>query len=302
MIILLVFTLLSPLINVDDLLDNSSQYILSNHKMCVDFLTNNRNLSTALQSVICGAELHDFELKSSLNKTSLLHLFIISGSHLLSIDNVLTKLRLPFALRFSLICFYAIITRLQAPALRALFSLMQSQFTKKKNWIYPNDLHTLICGLIVLIFFTTLWDSRSLQLSWLASLGIGTYRLFSLSPVKRLICSQICIYLFVAPALYGFGNLHPLSIIFNITLGSLLGIFLLPTALMAAIHESLSAPFSLILELISFCAHSMTDPSLQSQHKPLPNTHLWVWIFFLHFLIILIRLISRTGRDSQRNL
>lgn len=300
MLIITILALLSSFVSSSDMLDNSSQYTQKLHKICVDFLISTSSEPENIQSVLCGSSITDTQLNFNLSKTSLLHLFIISGSHLVILDSLMTRAKIPFVVRHLFLLVYSLITKLEAPVLRALTSLWFQQLLKKLNLKFSSDLKVLCAGLFTLIININLWDSRSLQLSWLAALGLC----MSLIPTKnifyKVILSQIAIYVFLLPALYGFGNLHPLSVFFNLTIGILLGVFLIPTALIAALIPSAYFIFESLLDAIHWTSIELTHPIQISKHSLLSNQIIWLWIFSLHIFFIFIRKNFIQGKDQCR--
>lgn len=300
MLIILILALLSSFTDSMDMLDNSSCYSQKLHKTCVDFFISTSAEPENIQSVLCGSSISDSQLTSNLSKTSLLHLFIVSGSHLVILDNLLTRVKFPFAIRHLLLLFYGLITKLEAPILRALCSLWFQQFSRKIKLNFSADLKVLCAGLLTLSLNLNLWDSRSLQLSWLAALGLSMSSLIAKNIFHKVLIAQISIYIFLIPALYGFGNLHPLSIFFNLILGSLLGVALIPSALIAVFIPSAHFVFKALLDLIHWTSLEFTHPIQISKHRLISNQIIWVWIFGLHIFSILIRKYIHQGKDRCR--
>lgn len=299
MIIIIILALLSALCWESNLLDNSTQYTDFLHQQCVDFLIKSNTTSTNVHTVLCGTNISNFDLETQLSKTSLLHLFIISGSHLILLNAFFRVLHLNFFIRQGILLFYSLITKLQAPVLRALIGMWCQEFLKKFNLSFPADLRVLITGLIALTMQNNLWDSRSLQLSWLASLGLawaGTPQ----TSFHRAFYTQLAIYISLFPALYGFGNLHPLSVVFNLLLGSIFGGLLIPAALLATMGSSTQALFDQITHGFFALSNYFTSPIQISKITLLKNEYVWIWIFTLHFFAILWRRYTLTGKDSCR--
>lgn len=300
MLIITILALLSSIGTSSTLLDNSSQYTQKLHKICVDFLISTSAAPENTQSVLCGSSITDVELTSNLSKTSLLHLFIVSGSHLVILDDLLMRVRIPFAIRQFVLLLYGFITKLEAPVLRALITLWLQQFFKISKIKTPTDLKILCAGLLTLSVNFNLWNSRSLQLSWLAALGLGLFVIPNKNIFYKVLLSQTGIYIFLLPALYGFGNLHPLSIIFNLLLGGLLGLALIPTAFIAVLIPPFSFVFQSLLKLIHWTSDEFTRPIQISKHGLLSNQTIWIWIFSLHLVFILLRKNFLQGKDQCR--
>ncbi len=274
-----------------------SSHAPSFHKKCTNLLPKTSNQFSALNSLVCGEKITDKVLEQRLLQTSLIHLFVISGSHLILIDQLFSKLAFPFFLRFLLLSFYSFIALAEPPVIRALISLGAREFAASR-WYLKSDLMVLITGLLTLVFFPNWKDSLSLQLSWAAALALCLPSLIpQRHPVKKIFLTQIAVFLLVAPLLWGFGSLHPLSLIFNIFLGPVIALFLLPLGVLIMIFPAVTPLFDGTVDLFSQVMHLFSEPILLPATQPLPKAYLWIWIGVVHSVFYLLRLFLKQGKD-----
>ncbi len=172
----------------------------------------------SLQSFFCAMPVRDASLYLGLLDSGLLHVFVVSGSHILALEQGLQLCRVPRVLRHLLLWGYGACTSFDPPVVRALLYLL----------LRDSHLHGLSTGHIprvALSWIFTLalvpqWlNSPSLLMSVWASFGV---QLFLLSERDRIEENKhlwlwrlsIWMYVFMMPILIT-STSHPLSIIYN---------------------------------------------------------------------------------------
>ncbi|NCN41368.1 hypothetical protein GW916_08975 [bacterium] len=116
-------------------------------------------------ALICGTSLGSAHLSQELKSLGLIHLIVVSGAHLVFLENALNLLLKPLPKRITrwslppILFLYSLFAGLQPPLVRALFSRLP---------ISPLFLRFLVSGVLSVLFFKEL--SLSLTLSWAASL------------------------------------------------------------------------------------------------------------------------------------
>ncbi|MFM6927537.1 MAG: ComEC/Rec2 family competence protein [Bdellovibrio sp.] len=252
-----------------------------------------------MASLICGEKLTDETLKENLVKTSLIHIFVISGSHLILLDELLSILKIPVLLRFLLLSFYSLIVGWQPPAVRALIALGTRMGLRKMRWHFPPDLLTLIAGLTTLALFREWWQSNSLLMSWCAALALCWVPILRIkNRMAALLLSQLAIYLFMIAPLWGFGSLHPLNLLFNIFLGPLVSFLLLPLAAISMVVPTLSFLFDSSYGLFSSLIAVMAEPIALKTSTPPSLGLLWCWILAWQVFFHGLRLRLYQGKDA----
>lgn len=282
------------------LLKNMSSLADSYHQKCTQTISTSLKNKAALDSLLCGEKITNPNLQKNLTQTSLIHLFVISGSHLLLIDGILSKLSIPFLLRFLVLSFYSLLAAWQPPVVRALLGLVFRESTRQKGCYFTGDLSVLATGLLTLFLFPEWRSSLSLQLSWVASLALCGPSLLRLRSVfYKLLLVQLLVFVFLAPLLWGFGSLHPLGL-FNIFLAPVIALILLPLGTLLLVIPQLALLFDFILEGFSQVLLWFSDPIVLPQSHSLPREVLWLWIAFLHLSFYVLRLHIHQGKDSSR--
>jgi competence protein ComEC len=281
------------------LLENATKLSANTHQLCLRSLPNNTENPQAYSALLCGKNITDEKFKLSLIKSSLIHLFVVSGSHLLLLEDFFIGMRIPFFLRFLLTGLYCLACNWQAPVVRAWVGLCARSLHKKSQLCLPADIFVFYSGLICLFLFPAWVSSRSLVMSWLAALALSIVRLTSVQkPLSRLLLQSTLIYLMMMPAVWGFGNLHPLSILFNIVLAPLVTFLLLPIALLSSVLNSWTPLFDKLCQLFFWLSEQGTEPVQIGSSEAISIEYLWVYIFASHLSIHFLRIyLMRTKRS-----
>jgi competence protein ComEC len=273
------------------LLKNISKFSQKIHNSCLQSLPSSSQHPEAHAALLCGENVTVAETKEVLVRSSLIHLFVVSGSHLLLLEDIFELLRIPWALGFFAELFYAFSCAWQAPIVRAFLGQLCRKFLRPAKSGWPTDMVLLATGLFTLCLFPSWVSSRSLQMSWLAALA------FACRPPRRntswlsqLLWPCVLVHLFMLPALWGFGNLHPLSILLNIFLAPLVSFYLLPLSFLNCFIPSLSLFFDRSFEFFLWLCRQFSEPVQIAATAPLSARTLWLLILSLHFFIFLIRL------------
>lgn len=207
------------------LLDHSQDL----HGVCRDLIKS--PTWPGLQSAfLCGTPLEQrSEIYKTFRITGLLHLIVVSGSHLGFIQNLVNPIFSKGSLRAGalMISFatYAAVCLWDPPITRAaiFFAVHLLNHKLKLNFSPVKRVH--FTGLICLILFPHWVNSYSLLLSWLAALALSCGR--------GVIQHCVLCYFALCPILTLFNGVHPLTILINIFVGPLFGFLLLPITLIA---------------------------------------------------------------------
>lgn len=295
--LLLAFTLSTS--TTPALLKNTSALSQSFQQKCSNSIPPQTENPHVMASLICGEKLTDETLKKNLVKTSLIHIFVISGSHLILLDELLSILKIPVLLRFLFLGFYSLIVGWQPPAVRALIALGTRVGLKKMRWHFPPDLLTLIAGLTTLTLFSEWWQSNSLLMSWCAALALCWVPLLRIkNRLAALLLSQLTIYLFMIVPLWGLGSLHPLNLLYNIFLGPVVSFILLPLAALSMAIPTLTSLFDSTLSLFEKIIAVMAEPIVLKSASPPSLGLLWCWILAWQIFFHGLRLRLYQGKDK----
>lgn len=299
MLFLLILALGLSITPSDALLKNTSVLSGTYQQKCLNSLPADHASRSAIQSLLCGEKITDSELRENLSKTSLIHIFVVSGSHLILLDHFLSILRIPFFVRFLGLGFYCLAVGWQAPAVRALGSLLFRALSVRCRFYFPSDLIVLACGLIMLILFPSWWRSLSFQMSWCAALSLSAPRLFRLSTRswRGALLSHFLIFVLMAPLLWGWGSLHPLGILCNLLLAPVVALVLLPLSFFAVFHQTALLVFIKTFSLFEVLLNVVAEPVALPSREVAAHGSFWFWIFGLHVVFHFLRLSLWQGKD-----
>lgn len=251
------------------------------HNQCLSVLPLKGQWKPVYQALICGQRLPTGPIKQVFTEGGLIHLMVVSGAHLIFMEKLWMKCPLPFFKKtglFLFIVFYALITHLHPPVVRALFSFFLFQLSHSGKLFWSHSLVTQFSGVFCLIYSPHWIHSLSLQLSWLAALAYG----MSSSSVKK----ALIIYVVVFPFVSQWQFLHPLTVLINWLLAPLIGFILLPLSFVTALFSFLQPVSDTVWNFIFFilkgASHLLPDlPRLSFFQKLQEYTWLYIGSVFL---------------------
>jgi competence protein ComEC len=210
-------------------------WVIPLHNLCLH-LAPNSNYQHWYQAIVCGQNLPASVEKSWFQQTGLIHVIVVSGSHLVFLDETLQLLRVPRILRIFLAILFSLVNQLQPPITRALFQRFWNWFFWRQSRPLP-AIHAQFLALITsLALFPNWWTSLSFIMSAVCSLGLTL-------PVrsKRPITQATLVYILMALPIFSLQTPHPASILFNVLFAPILGTLLFPMSLVDFLHASLAA-------------------------------------------------------------
>lgn len=193
-----------------------------------------------ISAVVCGknpAQNSEYRL---LQMSGLLHLVVVSGSHLVFIEQILSfvfeRFKWRLLAKILVLTAFALITGFQPPVVRALCSQLLNHFQNSTKLFWSPPAVTLFAGLITLMIAPAWWKSLSLQLSWVAALSL------QISPGtqnwSQKIKQQLHIFVLMFPLLMQFAPPHPASILYNLAAAPFLGVVMFPASAAAMLFPS----------------------------------------------------------------
>lgn len=299
MVFILITALLLSMPLPTYLLKNMSYFSEQLQKKCLETIPTNTVQHKSLASLVCGEKITDEEIKDNLRKTSLIHIFIVSGSHLILLDELLSIIKIPLYLRFIFLGSYSLYVGWQAPAARALIGLSLKEFFRRKSLFFSADLVVLITGFFTLFLFPEWWTSTSLVMSWCAALALCLPSLLRIKNIfARSVTSQFAIFFFMSAPLWGIGSLHPLSILYNLFLAPVVSFILLPLSFLAVAFSPFLHLFEIVMTFFMSSLSVLSEPIELAKTSPPKLGLLWCWIFIWHILFHFLRLHLWQGKDS----
>ncbi|UOF01651.1 ComEC/Rec2 family competence protein [Bdellovibrio reynosensis] len=288
-LLILAFVLSIPL--PTHLHDNASAVSQEFHKKCIEIIPHSTQHASSLAALVCGEKITDEKLKANLSKTSLIHIFVISGSHLILLDQLLGILKIPLYLRFVFLGAYALFGGWQAPAVRALLGFAVRETFAYRKIFFPADLIVLITGFTALFLFQSYWQSLSFLMSWSAALALSVVAVFRVrNSFSKAVLSQFAIYFFMLAPLWGIGSLHPLSILYNLCLAPVVSFVLLPLSFFTVAMPPLAVVFDSVMNIFGSLLPLVAEPVKTAAVTAPTLPFLWLWLLGLHLCLHFLRL------------
>ncbi len=255
------------------------------HKFCL-LKSPESAYSELYKGIVCAASLeygtHRLEL---LKWSGLLHLVVVSGSHLhllksqfqlisLGLKKLLiffchsilfTKTSVELPQKFSIFClssfliFYALVCKLDPPIVRALFGLGVAALTPRLSLGWSGAHQACYASLLGGLVFPEFKFSLSYQLSCMASLAISMKAISASS-------QQLLLSLILAPLLMPLGGLSWVSLPMNLILGPLIGGILFPISLISFIFKGFTPLSDFIWSLLLLALESLKTESITSSN------------------------------------
>lgn len=259
------------------------------HALCLSWVETGASWDFVYRSLVCGHSLPRGSFYESLRLMGLIHLMVISGTHLLFLERLLSrgffwwssKSLLKRGFLFLCLAFYVGVCSLKPPVVRAFLSLLVSHFNRSFKLHWPGYQKVLFTGSLCLALFPDWWSSYSLVLSWGASL--------SLSLARGRLREGLC-FLLLYPLLLPLAPQNLTQLFFHWAVAPFLSCVLFPLSLLVSFvpffREFGDGVWSLVGSLFSFLALSL--PPL-GEGRPFPLFFSWLYLFGLHFVIHFLR-------------
>ena len=199
------------------------------HLFCLRFLPPESQALAELKALVCAenfSSLNDSQLYIS---SGLIHLFVVSGAHLLLIERLLNRTKCNSGIIFFILVLYAFACNLGAPVVRCLLAFGLNFFLVTKNIRWPAHFRLLLIGLATLCFNYNWINSLSLQLSWLAAFIMMLGEKFFTTSSK--LFKQSLFFVTLLPTVVFFQIPSAGTILLNILLAPALEFVLFPLAL-----------------------------------------------------------------------
>lgn len=226
-------------------------------------------------AVVCGLTPNSSTETASFKNLGLYHLLVVSGSHLIFLENLL-NLALRGRLRFfvgPILLVFTFFTGLQPPCLRAFVQWSLQLASQRKRLFLRSWQICGISGCLSLLLFPHWLHSYSFLLSWCCSLAL------SVAPmVVRRPYAPVAFYVFMLPALLRLAPPHPLSIVVNILLAPIFGFVLLPVGLLTLILPAMAVHTDRIWLAVIMTSRFFEKAFVNLQPYDVPLYMLWFYL------------------------
>lgn len=258
------------------------------HRTCKSQVPQEMQSQKLLQSLVCGENLQDMQLKKLLTDSSLIHLIVVSGSHFLVLIWLLKCLRLTHWLQLILLLLYWLMTQAQAPG---LFALLIWGLRQSHGPSFRSHQRVLLAGLFCLLIQPRFFQSGSLYLTWLCCLGLT---LASKRKEKLWGDPNILIYIFVN--LFGGWTIwsHPLGFILNMTIGAFLSLVFFPLGIFVVLTHQGIRLFDQLTEMLHWLLRNLGPAPIDRDWAWSPN-----WWGILLILHISLQLSDQTRQQKK---
>lgn len=234
-------------------------------------------------AIVCGMAIHNPTYKQIFINSGLIHILVVSGSHLLFLEQIpfLKKIDLKWKLGFILFPFTCL-TGFQAPVARA-FIIRTLSLTKFKNQVHLSAIQTQALGTVICFLVMPEWiHSLSFSLSWICGLILASPKISATSSEFE---NSIKIFLGLIPFASYMGLVSPISIITNWLIAPIIGTILFPLSILSTwIHQLtpyIDMVWTLLLKLlIPFSAVSPEFVQFGASHLQ------FTYPLFLHGLLL----------------
>lgn len=267
------------------------------HILCVQNSPPDIKNVEILNALVCGESFNNYSLNTLFITVGLIHIFVVSGSHLNKIYEVInipaqiiqpeTKVMMNFFLvvfQISLLSLYCLICNLNPPVTRSLIMLVFLITQKKIDLNLSLSLTSILAGLVCLLFEPSWVNSLSFQMSWLIQLILMlTQHQFH---QKKSIFAALAVYLFLIPTynILGFPSL--ISILISFVLSGFVEFILFPLSFLSYFNKLVAQFFDLICNhFITALQGFETYTTITSAHQQIITNLNWFIICVLHIYI-----------------
>ncbi len=252
----------------------------NSHRFCLERIPLSPS-SQVISALMCGEHIRTAEFTDFFSRSGLYHLIVVSKAHLEILSTGLLLLgshtnmgKLRWLLLVPLLLYLSMVGP-QAPLVRTLIFLLLSALAWKFRWGW-SPLFTLMIATCLSLAFDFEWYS---SLSLLHSSGCALGFLLAREIVSARWKQLLFAFLFTLPFLWGWANIHPLTMLINWTLAPILLTIWLSFSLISFIWPD-SHPLAdwVIMNSIDWSAKILEPIPANTAEDHIPPH--WLWLFF----------------------
>lgn len=269
----------------NNLLNFLSHYSTTLHNVCLNLSPASSIHRSIYQAILCNHPPPPDLFLTDLRKIGLYHLIVISGSHLVLLETIITKLSRYLKFKadsfiFLILTIFTLTCEFAAPITRAWISFMLRKISDEETLCWRAHHVTLYSGAFSILLFPQWMTSLSFLLSWGASLYLSVE---GMNHIKK----HFVIYLGLFPLLYTLQLLHPISAIVNWLLGPIIGFFLLLISLAGMICPPVIFISDGVINFMAWLCSKLANEFGFWKSESSNTSYLWMWFFILinQFLI-----------------
>ncbi|MEQ1722328.1 MAG: ComEC/Rec2 family competence protein [Pseudobdellovibrio sp.] len=299
---LLIISLLTASIFRFSAFELFSDVAKKSHNFCIINLPEKSFAIAELKALVCAESFSNLSDSQLYISSGLIHLFVVSGAHLILIESALMQLSKYFKINsvfiFSVLCLYGLACGLNAPVVRCLIAFALSSYLQSKNIFWPAHFKLLIIGALTLCFNYQWVSSLGLQMSWIAAFIVMLTGHFFKN--TSLLLKQGLFYLALLPSVVFFQVPSPTVILFNILLAPILEFILFPLGILVWFFNFLHPVFDFLIYIFKLLIEKL-EIDFQIQNQTLPSTlvfYNWLFIFGLHALFHIIYINQKRSEST----
>ena len=275
------------------------------HQSCIDYGPQNVKAVKELNALVCGQDFQSLADSEIYIHSGLIHLFVVSGSHLVLIQRTFLKFEKFFEDRtqfvaqlltliiHSFLFIYIFICDLNPPIVRSYFFIVVLSFSKKYLLQVSTQNALLIASLCGLILQPHWITSLSYQMSWIA--GITLIYIDEIYRQSHLLIKNFLFYMHFYLTMLFLGLPQVVTVLISTAISPLLEYILFPLAFIVYILSDLGPLFDVLITVLKFVLNQFElKPFLRDFNSYLVISLNWLLIFALHFFIH-VRKITRTA-------
>lgn len=254
------------------------------HSTCVEAASNHVRSFESLQALVCGKNFSDPAQSNLLIASGLIHLFVVSASHLMILRKIIFYLLCNKVATFSLLFLYCAVCNFNPPIVRSFAALIILAVIEKINLKWKTENLVLVSGLICLILSPAWINSLSLQMSWIAALTLSVISYFF---AKANSVFKNSLFYFQYLATFNFiGIPHPASIGVATIFTRFLEYVLFPLALAVFLFPFLGSVFDFLIVSLNMILSKL---ELTVIFRPYDSEKMifinWILIISLHLFL-----------------
>ncbi len=263
---IITFTLLSS--HLACVLNFPSEIVSGPHNFCLKIAPSGQFIEL-YQAIVCGETISNPQFLKSFRDSGLMHIMVVSGSHLLTLRSLILWPRL----QIPLLILYCCVTNFQPPVVRGIVQLVLQESVKPLNW--SANTCVFVSGLLTWSLRPEWISSLSFQLSWMCALAL------SMTEKRSLLFRVSVLYFCTAIILAQFQWPHPVSILMNATLAPFIGAFLFPVSLLTFAFPFISPLTDFLWAALLATCSFITDGILMFPGFEVGTLKIWILIWFV---------------------
>lgn len=249
---------------------------------CAHLAPNSKHLEL-YNALVCGTAVHNFSVVETFRATGLIHILVVSGSHLTWVEQMLRFF--PKWISAPLLTAYAFSTGFAPPVARSFWQRLLVWKSKRRLTL---PLQVAISGAWTWALIPLEANNLSLQLSWACAILLGVCHI---AHWKRPWIPCCILFLGLYPLLSGFQPLHPGTILLNLSVAGIFGAVLFPLSLLCFALPALTVFVDPLWTALIYGLSSAAEMlSTTWQPRNFNEAAAWIYVVSLQILFYLLDL------------